>query len=133
MRLLPLTEGLHSAEAFSRPYLESFLELVRSMERSPSRYSDALRGYLIATVFEEPSTRTRLSFEAAAHRLGARVISISDPKSSSSVKGETLSDAARVIGGYADLLVWRHPKDGASRRVAQVAGVPVVNGGDGRG
>ncbi|MCX8228794.1 MAG: hypothetical protein OTJ44_02470 [Planctomycetota bacterium] len=132
MRLLPLTEGLHSAEAFSRPYLESFLELVRSIERSPLRYANALDGYLIATVFEEPSTRTRLSFEAAAHRLGARVISISDPRSSSSVKGETLSDAARVMGGYADLLVWRHPRDGASRRAAQVAGVPVINGGDGR-
>jgi aspartate carbamoyltransferase catalytic subunit len=132
MQLLPVMEGLHSAEAFTRPFVEAFLELVREIERQPDAYADSLRGKVIATVFEEPSTRTRLSFEAAAHRMGAGVITVADPKTSSAVKGETLRDAARVIGGYADLLVWRNPKDGASRLAAQYAGVPVINGGDGR-
>ncbi len=131
MVLLPVLEGLHSAEAFNPAFLAGFLERVRTIEETPSAFVDALRGKVIATVFEEPSTRTRLSFEAAAHRLGAGVITVADPKSSSSVKGETLRDAARVIGGYADLVVWRHPRDGASRLVGQMAGVPTVNAGDG--
>ena len=132
MKLLPVLEGLHSAEAMSRPFLQAFLEEVRNLRQNPGRFSDALHGQVIATVFEEPSTRTRLSFETAAHRLGASVITVSDGKSSSVVKGESLSDSARVIGSYADLLVWRHSCDGASRRVAQVVDVPVVNGGDGK-
>ncbi|NQU49446.1 MAG: hypothetical protein HQ519_12420 [Planctomycetes bacterium] len=132
MHLLPVMEGLHSAEAFTQPFVAEFLELVRQVERRPEKFADALRGKVIATIFEEPSTRTRLSFESAAHRLGAGVITVADPKTSSVVKGETLRDTARVIGGYADLLVWRHPHDGASRLAAQFAGVPVVNGGDGR-
>lgn len=132
MQLLPVLEGLHSAEAFTRPFLESFLELVGEIERDPASYADALKGKVIATVFEEPSTRTRLSFESAALRLGAGVITVADPRTTSSAKGETLRDSARIIGGYADLLVWRHPRDGASRLASQYAGVPLVNGGDGR-
>lgn len=132
MQLLPVLEGLHSAEAFSRPFLEAFLELVGQIERDSEPFQDALRGRVIATVFEEPSTRTRLSFESAAHRLGAGVISVSDPRTTSAAKGESLRDSARIIGGYADLIVWRHPHDGASRLASQFAGVPLVNGGDGR-
>jgi len=78
-------EGLHSAEAFTQPFVTEFLELVRRVERRPEQFADALRGKVIATVFEEPSTRTRLSFEAAAHRLGAGVITVADPKTSSGV------------------------------------------------
>jgi aspartate carbamoyltransferase catalytic subunit len=132
MPLLPVLEGLHSAEAFNPAFLAAFLERVREIEKHPQDLREALRGRVVATVFEEPSTRTRLSFEAAAHRLGAGVITVADPRTSSRVKGETLRDSARIVGGYADLLVWRHPRDGASRLVSQAAGVPVVNGGDGR-
>lgn len=132
MVLLPVLEGLHSAEAFNPAFLSAFLERIRVIEGNPAGCADLLRGKVVATVFEEPSTRTRLSFEVAAHRLGAGVISVADPKSSSSAKGESLHDAAKVIGSYVDLLVWRHPRDGASRLVAQAAGVPTINAGDGR-
>ncbi|MBT3340505.1 MAG: hypothetical protein HOM34_06105 [Planctomycetes bacterium] len=132
MNLLPVLEGLHSAEAFHPAFLTSFFERVRELEQDPGAYQDALRGKLIATVFEEPSTRTRLSFEAAAKRLGGQVITVADPKTTSAAKGETLHDMAKVLGGYADLIVWRHASDGASRLASQAAGVPIVNGGDGR-
>ncbi len=132
MPLLTVLEGLHSAEAYNPAFLVGFLERVREVARHPESYRDSLRGRLIATVFEEPSTRTRLSFEAAAQRLGAGLLSVADPKTSSRVKGESLSDSARVIGSYADLLVWRHPCDGASRLVSRCAGIPVINAGDGR-
>lgn len=132
MRLLPVLEGLHSAEAFNPGFLRAFLERTRALEAGPAEFQDALAGRVIATVFEEPSTRTRLSFESAALRLGAGVISVADPKTSSAVKGESLRDTARIVSGYSDLIVWRHPRDGASRLAAQAAQVPVINGGDGR-
>ncbi|MFK5955256.1 MAG: hypothetical protein QM477_02290 [Planctomycetota bacterium] len=132
MHLLPVMEGLHSSEALNTPFLQAFFQRVEELEARPSDFEDALRGSVIATVFAEPSTRTRLSFEAAAHRLGASVISMADPKTSSESKGESLVDMARVIGSYVDLLVLRHPLDGASRLASQVTQVPVVNGGDGR-
>lgn len=132
MRLLPVMEGLHSAEAFHAEFLWALLARTRELETRPGECVDALRGRVIATVFEEPSTRTRLSFESAALRLGAGVVSVADPKTSSAVKGESLRDSARIISGYADLLVWRHPRDGASRLISQAASVPVFNAGDGR-
>ena len=132
MALLPVLEGLHSAEAFSPAFLEAFFGRVRTLLKEPGKHGEVLRGRVIATVFEEPSTRTRLSFESAALRLGAGVVSVADPSSTSATKGESLADSARIIGGYADLLVWRHPNDGASRLIAREAGVPVVNAGDGR-
>lgn len=95
---------------------------------------DRLRGRLLATVFYEPSTRTRFSFEAAMHRLGGQVLSAeSAGKTSSSAKGESLEDAVRIISGYADALVIRHPEIGAAGRAAQAAQVPVINAGDGAG
>ena len=132
MELLPVLDGIHSAETFHPAFLDAFFERVSQLESHPEEFGDALKGKVIATVFEEPSTRTRLSFEAAALRLGARVITVADAGTTSRAKGESLSDSAKVLGGYADLLVWRHPRDGASRLAAQSAGVPVVNGGDGR-
>lgn len=83
--------------------------------------------------FFEPSTRTRLSFEAAAHRLGANVIGFSDVASTSGAKGETLEDTIRVLSGYCDAIVVRHPETGAARRAADVATVPIINAGDGAG
>ena len=132
MNFLPVMEGLHSAEALNPAFLAAFFRRARHIEQRPQDFAGALEGRIIAHVFEEPSTRTRLSFESAAHRLGARVLTVADPKTSSTAKGESLADSARVLGGYADLLVLRHPRDGASRLAAQVAGVPIINGGDGR-
>jgi aspartate carbamoyltransferase catalytic subunit len=132
MQLLPVMEGLHSAETFNPEFLEAFFRRARAVENRPLEFAEALRGRVIATIFAEPSTRTRLSFESAAHRLGASVITVSDPGTTSGTKGETLADMAKVVGGYCDLLVLRHPNDGASRLASLYAGVPVVNGGDGR-
>ena len=90
-----------------------------------------LAGRIMATLFYEPSTRTRLSFESAMHRLGGGVISVADASSSSAAKGESLADTARVVGPYADVVVIRHPADGAARVLAEYADVPVINAGDG--
>jgi aspartate carbamoyltransferase catalytic subunit len=93
-----------------------------------------LSGRICATVFYEPSTRTRLSFESAMHRLGGSVISVAEAlKSSSAVKGETIEDSARMIESYADVIVQRHPAVGSARQLADAAGVPVINAGDGTG
>jgi aspartate carbamoyltransferase catalytic subunit len=95
---------------------------------------DLLRGSILATLFYEPSTRTRLSFETAMHRLGGDVVSVAEAaKSSSAAKGETLADAARVISGYADVIVQRHPAVGSAQEAAAGATVPVINAGDGVG
>ena len=97
-----------------------------------SAWSELCRGAIMATLFFEPSTRTRLSFESAMLRLGGGVISAADEKNTSRSKGESLADTVRVVGGsYADILVVRHPEDGAARVAASYARVPVINGGDG--
>src|SRR6202158_396030 len=88
-------------------------------------------GLIMATLFYEPSTRTRLSFESAMHRLGGAVISSADMQASSAAKGESLADTVRVVAGYADLIVLRHPRDGAARVAAEYAPCPVLNAGDG--
>ena len=88
-------------------------------------------GKVVATLFFEPSTRTRLSFETAANRLGARVIGFSDPKATSSSKGETLKDTIKMVSNYADIIVMRHHLEGAARYASEVTTVPIVNAGDG--
>jgi aspartate carbamoyltransferase catalytic subunit len=95
------------------------------------RNLDMARGLIMATLFYEPSTRTRLSFESAMHRLGGAVISSAEMDSSSAAKGESLADTVRVVSAYADLLVVRHPYDGAARVAAEYATVPIINAGDG--
>jgi aspartate carbamoyltransferase len=92
-----------------------------------------MSGQVMAAMFFEPSTRTRLSFEAAMHRLGGDVITIADPKTSSAAKGESLADAVKVVQGYADVIVMRHPRKGSAAEAAAAVGVPVINGGDGAG
>ena len=89
------------------------------------------RGKIMASIFFEPSTRTRLSFETAMHRLGGSVITVSDIGSTSMSKGESIADMARVIGSYADIIVIRHPWEGAAKVVADYSGIPVINAGDG--
>ncbi|NLE76267.1 MAG: aspartate carbamoyltransferase [Chloroflexi bacterium] len=90
-------------------------------------------GKILATLFFEPSTRTRLSFETAMLRLGGSVISVSDPKTSSAAKGETLADSMRTVEGYADAIVIRHPEKGSAQQAADAVAVPVINAGDGAG
>ncbi|MGD9002179.1 MAG: aspartate carbamoyltransferase, partial [Anaerolineae bacterium] len=94
---------------------------------------ETMAGQLMAAMFFEPSTRTRLSFEAAMHRLGGDVISVADPKTSSAAKGESMADAVSVVQGYADVIVMRHPREGSAAEAAQAVSVPVINGGDGAG
>ncbi len=92
-----------------------------------------LEGMVVATLFFEPSTRTRLSFEAAINRTGAKVISMADAKASSSAKGETMQDTIRTVDGYVDAIVMRHPEKGSAQAAAEIAEHPVINGGDGAG
>ena len=103
------------------------LEMAKQFEMNPNRR--LLQGKVVATLFFEPSTRTRLSFETAANRLGARVIGFSDPKATSSAKGETLKDTIMMVSNYADIIVMRHHLEGAARYASEVAPVPIVNAG----
>ena len=105
------------------------LEMAKEFEKKPNR--KILDGRVVATLFFEPSTRTRLSFETAANRLGARVIGFTDPKVTSSSKGETLKDTIMMVSNYADIIVMRHFLEGAARYASEVAPVPIVNAGDG--
>ena len=105
------------------------LEMAKQFELHPNR--QLLNDKVIATLFFEPSTRTRLSFETAANRLGARVIGFSDPKATSSSKGETLKDTIMMVSNYADIIVMRHHLEGAARYASEVTNIPIVNAGDG--
>jgi aspartate carbamoyltransferase catalytic subunit len=127
---------LVSITDLTRVEIEAILSLAADYEAALARGGrlHVLDGKLLATMFYEPSTRTRLSFESAMHRLGGSVISTAQARTSSSaVKGETVADAARVISGYADVIVHRHPARGSAREAADASSVPVINGGDGAG
>ena len=95
--------------------------------------SKALDGKILAACFFEPSTRTRLSFESAMQRLGGTCIGFADPSATSHLKGETLLDAIRMVAGYSDVIVLRHPHEGSAKLASEVSEVPVINGGDGAG
>ena len=105
------------------------MELAAEFEENPNQ--DLLKGKVVASLFFEPSTRTRLSFETAISRLGGRIVGFADPGSSSATKGETLHDTIKMVSNYADLIVMRHPLEGAARYAAEVSSVPVINAGDG--
>ena len=114
--------------------LDEIDELIATAEdiiANPEKYQDACDHKVLAALFFEPSTRTRLSFEAAMQRLGGRVIGFSEAGSSSTAKGESLSDTVQTVGCYADIIVMRHPKEGAPVVAARRAGVPIINAGDG--
>lgn len=113
-----------------RPTLDYLLEKAFQFEETYAE-SEILRNKLVATLFFEPSTRTRLSFEAATLRLGGRVIGFSDVTSTSVTKGETLKDTIKMVSNYADLIVIRHSQEGAARYASEVSTVPVINAGDG--
>ncbi len=105
------------------------LEMAQEFEKHPNR--ELLKGKVVATLFFEPSTRTQLSFQTAANRLGARVIGFSDAKTSSTTKGETLKDTILMVSNYADVIAMRHFIEGAAQYASEVAPVPIVNAGDG--
>lgn len=124
---------LTSIHDLSDADLEGILDRAAEMERGMRAKRHLLDGRIVCTAFFEPSTRTRLSFETAAQRLGAGVIGFADPATTSSSKGETLEDTIRMLTAYADLVVMRHPKEGAAKRAAAISQVPIVNAGDGPG
>ncbi len=130
------SKDILTAEQFSKEEVWLVIrtaEMLRD-EMEKKRSLDLLQGYLLATLFFEPSTRTRLSFEAAMHRLGGKVISVAQAKTASSAaKGESLADTARTVEQYCDLIVIRHPQIGSAQEFAEAASIPVINAGDGAG
>ncbi|MEE3448128.1 MAG: aspartate carbamoyltransferase, partial [Bacteroidales bacterium] len=122
-------KSLISITDFSTEEIVRILEIANEFENTPQPH--LLDGKVVATLFFEPSTRTRLSFESAINRMGGRVIGFSDPNISSVSKGETLKDTIRIVSNYCDLIVMRHPLEGSSRYASEVATVPVINAGDG--
>ena len=121
--------SLVSIAELSREKILYLMELAQEFEQRPNR--KLLDGRIVATLFFEPSTRTRLSFETAAHRLGASVIGFTDPKVTSSTKGETLKDTIMMVANYSDVIVMRHFLEGAALYASELTQTPVVNAGDG--
>ena len=124
-----MNRSLVTLAEHSREKIEYLIRMAQEFERQPNRL--LLQGRVVATLFFEPSTRTRLSFETAANRLGARVIGFADPKVTSGTKGETLKDTIMMVSNYADIIVMRHYLEGAARYASEVAPVPIINAGDG--
>ncbi len=118
-----------SINDLGKEQIESLLKSASEFEKRPNR--KLLDGKVVATLFFEPSTRTRLSFETAVNRLGGRIIGFSDPASSSTSKGETLHDTIQMVSNYADLIIMRHYLEGAARYASEITDVPVINAGDG--
>lgn len=111
--------------------LDELVKTALDIIDNPKKYENICKGKKLATLFFEPSTRTRMSFEAAMYELGGNVISMTDAASSSASKGESVSDTAKVVSCYADIIAMRHPKEGAAYVAARVASIPVINAGDG--
>jgi aspartate carbamoyltransferase catalytic subunit len=124
-----MKRDLISITDYSKEEYLKIMSLAAEFEKNPNQ--ELLQGKVVASLFFEPSTRTRLSFETAISRLGGRIIGIADPGSSSTSKGETLHDTIKMVSNYADLIVMRHPLEGAARYAAEVSPVPVINAGDG--
>ena len=124
-----MNRSLVTIAEHSREKIEYLIRMAQEFEKHPNRL--LLQGRVVATLFFEPSTRTRLSFETAANRLGARVIGFADPKVTSGTKGETLKDTIMMVSNYADVIVMRHHLEGAARYASEIAPVPIINAGDG--
>jgi len=122
-------KSLISITDFSKEEYLKIMDLSERFEANPA--PSLLNGKVIATLFFEPSTRTRLSFETAINRLGGKIIGFSDSNSSSVSKGETLHDTIKMVSNYADMIIMRHPLEGSARYAAEIANVPVINAGDG--
>ncbi|MBR3880069.1 MAG: aspartate carbamoyltransferase [Mailhella sp.] len=124
-------DSLIDIRDLSTQEIDELLAVAMDIIADPAKYSEKCRGKKLATLFFEPSTRTRLSFEAAMYELGGNVLGFSEAQSSSSAKGESVSDTVKVVGFYADIIAMRHPKEGAPLVASMKAGVPVINAGDG--
>lgn len=122
-------KDLVTIEGLPKKEIERLLEMTAEFEKYPNR--NILNGKVVATLFFEPSTRTRLSFETAAVRLGAKVIGFNDPKVTSTSKGETLNDTIQIVSNYADVIIMRHFLEGAATYAAEVSRRPILNAGDG--
>jgi aspartate carbamoyltransferase catalytic subunit len=123
-----------SSQQFSRTLLEELFARSEEMKREPHRFMGRLNGQVMAALFYEPSTRTRLSFDAAMLRLGGQTMGTDNAREfSSAAKGETLEDTIRIVSGYADVIVLRHYEEGAAKRASVVSPVPIINAGDGPG
>ena len=116
---------------FSVEELESIFSLAEEIIRDQESFRNVCKGKILATLFYEPSTRTRFSFEAAMLRLGGQVIGFSEPGSSSVMKGESIPDTIRTVGSYVDIIAMRHPKEGAPKYASYYSPVPIINAGDG--
>ena len=123
--------NLVSSEDFSCEELLELMELGAEIYNNPEKFSEKCRGKVLASLFFEPSTRTRLSFEAAMLRLGGSCITVPDPKVSSATKGESLQDTIRTVGCYSDIIAMRHPHEGSAELAKEVTLVPFINAGDG--
>ena len=124
-----MNKSLISIQDFTKDEILHILETAREFEKN--RTQNILEGKVIACIFFEPSTRTRLSFETAVNRLGAKVIGFSDASNTSVSKGETLKDTIKMVSNYVDMIIMRHPLEGSSRYASEISSVPVVNAGDG--
>ena len=124
-----MKKDLISITDFTKDEYLKIMKLAAEFEANPNQ--ELLKGKVIASLFFEPSTRTRLSFETAISRLGGRIIGFADPDSSSATKGETLHDTIKMVSNYADLIVMRHPLEGAARYAAEISPIPIINAGDG--
>jgi len=124
-----MNKSIVSISNYDHEKIQYLLDMSSELERHPNR--KILEGKVVATLFFEPSTRTRLSFETAANRLGARVIGFSDPKATSSSKGESLKDTIKMVSNYADVIIMRHKLEGAALYASEVTDVPIINAGDG--
>ncbi|MFH1159962.1 MAG: aspartate carbamoyltransferase [bacterium] len=122
-------KSLISINDFTREEHIRILDLAEAFERQPTQR--ILEDFVVASLFFEPSTRTRLSFESAASRLGAQLIGFSEPASTSLQKGESLRDTIRTISNYSDIIIMRHPREGSARFASEISSVPVINAGDG--
>lgn len=124
-------KSLISIHDYSKEDYIKVLEWAEIYKKNPKEYDNLLNGKVIATLFFEPSTRTRLSFESAVQRMGGRIIGFSDASSSSVQKGESLKDTILTVAQYSDLIVMRHPIEGSARWASEVSPVPIINAGDG--
>lgn len=120
-----------SIKDFSKSEIDYVLEMAEAMEPIARKGSDMLRGKILATLFFEPSTRTRLSFESAMHKLGGSTIGFAEAEMTSAKKGENLADTIRVVESYTDVIAMRHPSEGAAKLAAEFSSIPVINAGSG--
>ncbi|KAF0196600.1 MAG: pyrB [Bacillota bacterium] len=126
-------QGRHliSPNDLSLEEIRAIIELAHDMKRNRSKYSTLCQGQILATLFYEPSTRTKLSFESAMLRMGGSILGFSDANTSAVAKGESIADTIRVLGSYADIAVMRHPREGAPKLASEFSAIPLINGGDG--